>query len=332
MATDDRQIFVTGTASAPAHWTVPGNGQIRPKTILASFDGSHAGSPYVPTIKITSDGGELVGIYPACQPIAAGGSAVTTWFLDGDDCCGQTSSGGGGGTITSVTSPLGTIAVTNSTGPNVNADLPATGVTAGTYGDSSHTSRVTVDAEGRLTSASSVLIAAPGTLTTLFDKTLLASAATIDTGANAIPAGYSGLMIYVIGRRDDAVFSGGFALQFNGDTGTNYDYGWTDQSNTVVTGIVTAAAAGTKVMEGPGANVGANRFGAATVSIPAYADTTAYKSCTSLGGFADGSTHGELVHSISLWRSTTAINQVTLTVGAGVNMIAGSRMTIYGLP
>lgn len=45
-------------------------------------------------------------------------------------------------------------------GSTVTVDLSATGVTAATYGDASHVARVTVDAKGRITSASNVAISA----------------------------------------------------------------------------------------------------------------------------------------------------------------------------
>lgn len=80
MATDDQQVLVTGTASAPTHFTIPGNGQIQPKTIFANFNGSGAAGSFVPTLKIVSDGGETVGIYPLATSIAAGGSANVSWF------------------------------------------------------------------------------------------------------------------------------------------------------------------------------------------------------------------------------------------------------------
>lgn len=60
----------------------------------------------------------------------------------------QAASGTG---ITDLTSSGGTITVANPTGPTANVDLPATGVTPGSYGDGSHVPEITVDAEGRIT-------------------------------------------------------------------------------------------------------------------------------------------------------------------------------------
>ncbi len=80
MATDDQQILVTGTSPTPAQFTISGHGQIRPKEIFASFNGTGAGTPYVPALKIISDGGKTVGIHPADVNVAAGASADVTWF------------------------------------------------------------------------------------------------------------------------------------------------------------------------------------------------------------------------------------------------------------
>lgn len=80
VATDDHQVFVVGTEAAPASWTVPGNGQIQPKAIFATFDGTGAAGSFLPAIKIVSDGGETVGIYPVDTAVAAGASADVSWF------------------------------------------------------------------------------------------------------------------------------------------------------------------------------------------------------------------------------------------------------------
>lgn len=80
MATDDIQRLVVGTAPAPAQFKIPGNGQMRPKEIFATFDGTAAASAYMPALKIISDGGKTVGIHPTDVSVAAGGSADVTWF------------------------------------------------------------------------------------------------------------------------------------------------------------------------------------------------------------------------------------------------------------
>lgn len=80
MATDDVQVLVTGQADAPATFTIPGNGQLQPKAIFASYDGTSAGGDFLPAIKIISDGGETVGVYPTATTVVAGASADVSWF------------------------------------------------------------------------------------------------------------------------------------------------------------------------------------------------------------------------------------------------------------
>ncbi len=170
-----------------------------------------------------------------------------------------------------------------------------------------------------------------GGMVQLFDLTLGSPATTIDTGASGVPGGHSSLMIIVLARAANAVFSGNFGLQFNADTGANYDYIWTNNSAGVSTSFATTGQTSAKAMEGPGASIGAGIFGVAHITIPGYTQTTADKAMTSLGGFAETSGHSELVHLVSTWRSTAAITQITLVSGIG-NLVTGSRMTIWGLP
>jgi hypothetical protein len=98
VATDDQQIFVAGQAPTPAHFNISGTGQIRPKTIFATFDGTAAGSAFLPAVKIISDGGQTVGIFPTDTSVAAGASADVTWFH------GVKAAGGGTVTGSSVIS------------------------------------------------------------------------------------------------------------------------------------------------------------------------------------------------------------------------------------
>lgn len=83
MPTGDQQILVTGVASAPADFLIPGNGQIQPKAINAVFDGAGASGDFAPTLEIVSDAGIVVARIPAAT-VKAGDSAEVTFapFLE----------------------------------------------------------------------------------------------------------------------------------------------------------------------------------------------------------------------------------------------------------
>lgn len=115
--------------------------------------------------------------------------------------------------ITDLTSTGGTITVTTPTGPTTNVDLPASGVTAGTYGDATHVARVTIDAEGRATAASNVAITGGGGVTSLDSI----------TGAVALVAGSN------ITITDNSPIAGDITIAATGSTGTPTD-GWVDDT------------------------------------------------------------------------------------------------------
>ncbi len=126
--------------------------------------------------------------------------------------------------------------------------LSATGVTAGTYGDSTHVGRFTVDVAGRLTAASNVAIAATGTVTTTGSP--VSGNLTKFSGASSITNG---------DLTGDVTTSGTLAatLSTTGVVAGSY-------TNTDLTvdakGRITAAANGTSSIGGSGTVIGTDRL------------------------------------------------------------------------
>lgn len=75
----DKQILVTGSADAPAGYTVPNTVEIIPKAVRAVFDGTGASDNFVPLLQIVSDGGVVVAEAPG-STVTAGGSVSQSWF------------------------------------------------------------------------------------------------------------------------------------------------------------------------------------------------------------------------------------------------------------
>jgi hypothetical protein len=77
----DEQIFVAGTVAAPLEYITPGAVVFKLKAATAEFDGSGAGSDFLPALELVSDGGHVIARAVAQEvKITAGGSAEVSWF------------------------------------------------------------------------------------------------------------------------------------------------------------------------------------------------------------------------------------------------------------
>jgi hypothetical protein len=126
-----------------------------------------------------------------------------------------------------------------------------------------------------------------GQTNTLYDTTLTGTATSIDTGA--VLGGYKHLRVHFQGRTDRAaqVFEG-VNIQFNADTGANYDSVNSDFFGTADQVDVGESIGGTSGLVGSitGATGLANTPGAFVIDIPNYGSTTFHKTYMSVGGVA----------------------------------------------
>lgn len=161
------------------------------------------------------------------------------------------------------------------------------------------------------------------------DTTLGVAAATIDfTG---IVATFAHLLLEIEGRGDAAAANIAVLLRLNNDSAGNYDA----QESSAVAASVTAsesfAATGITIAGRMPANTApANAAGMISVVIPQYAGTTLQKVLRAIESGKNGTTTGSLVvrTCAGFWRSTAAVNRITLIPGAG-NFAAGTRASLY---
>lgn len=278
------------------------------------------------------------------NPAAAGGSGTllpaTDATLNGDVLTtvagipAWAAPASGGGTISDLTSTGGSLAVTAPTGPTTNAEVAASGVTAATYGDSTHVAQVAVGADGRVTNASSVAIsgsAGAGGLIQLYDSGYLgADAASIDTGAGGIASGHVCLVIVAYLRSTAANSNDNVTLIFNNDTAAHYNFGRTTAQSGSVAGSVNVAQSNGLLGLCPGANMTAGYFGSIYGTAPAYDGTSNFKVCHALGdALDDNASRAAWSDWVTTYNQTTAISRLKIATSANVK--AGSRLLIYGV-
>lgn len=149
--------------------------------------------------------------------------------------------------------------------------------------------------------------------------TTLGSAAA-SVSFTGISSAYTDLKIIAVGKR---VSGGALALQFNGDTGTNY-------SKTRLAGNGTTASSG---RDTSASYISTNGWNATyeqlyEIDLFSYTNST-YKTCL-IAMSADENGGGEVSRIVGLWRSTAAINRVDLLITSGT-IAAGFTATLYGI-
>lgn len=172
---------------------------------------------------------------------------------------------------------------------------------------------------------------APGGSLLVYSNVLGADTATLDTGAKVIPSGYNVLEVLAVLRTDEVAAQSTIGLRFNGDTGSNYDFSLLNAVNITASAQNTLGAASLAVF----AAAASDSAGVATplrVEVPGYALTTFNKSGTSISGVPDQTAANTRTQARAFaWRSTVAINQVSLiiTSGASQKFKAGSALYVY---
>jgi hypothetical protein len=173
--------------------------------------------------------------------------------------------------------------------------------------------------------------AGSGAITQLFDSTLAAPATNID--ANGLPQTYNHLMIVLRLRSSEVAVFNSMLLTFNNDSGANYVNEEIHAQNTTAAANASVSQNGMLVIA-PGASAAAGFFGAATLLVTSYADTTAPKSMVEYGGALislSSGTSNRVETRVGLYNSNTAISRATITAASAANFATGSRMTIYGM-
>lgn len=166
-----------------------------------------------------------------------------------------------------------------------------------------------------------------GAMTKIAEVVLGADGPTI--AFNTIPGTYRNLKILLTGRSDDSTPD--VYMQYNGDTGTNYDFagGYHGSGNGDITGFGVAKALIANIA--PTA-APAGCAGVSEITIFDYARTVWNKAARSVTHRMDGAGAGYVLMWGMTWLSTAAITDILLGKQAGAgNFKAGTVASLYGI-
>ena len=166
----------------------------------------------------------------------------------------------------------------------------------------------------------------------LFETVIAAGVQLPSVTWTGIPGSYRNLRLETVGRSDAAVSATDLGLQFNGDTGFNYDWGGLDAGAGIApTQFSSIGSSYLRLGTVPGANSGAGLFNISSVSVPAYADTLIRKAVTSTCWRNEAGLAASVEVVGGAWRNTNAVTSMHLFPVSG-NFTAGCSFTLYGLP
>jgi len=168
----------------------------------------------------------------------------------------------------------------------------------------------------------------------LANVTLASPAASITL--SSIPQTHSHLYVQAYFRCEQVVTITGAALRINGDTGSNYDtqYLGANGASAAAGELFGATSDNALSCFCPGSTATANVFGASSLWIPDYADTSKNKMVLveSGGKWGTASTNVITRQTSIAWRSSVAITSLSWFNISGANLSTGSRVSLYGMP
>ena len=171
------------------------------------------------------------------------------------------------------------------------------------------------------------LFAPSGAYDSIATVTLSSPAASVTF--SSIPATYTDLILITSALSPGGGNnSRGYRFELNADTGTNYSQTWL--ANSTTTAVSSREATQTRGRIGSISETASDMSSIITNFLD-YSNTTTYK--TVLSRSSNANTNGDInvFSGVSLWRSTSAINAIKLTMSDNSSFITGSSFKLYGI-
>lgn len=146
-----------------------------------------------------------------------------------------------------------------------------------------------------------------------------------------IPATYAHLCLIGNMASTRAIAFEGFEIQFNGDTGSNYQWQRAGMTNsTTVNAYRNTGQSKMYLLDSIGTSVSSTIDPMVECMIFGYADTSRYTNIWAKGGYASTSaSYASNKLWSGSWLNTAAVSSMRITAGTG-NFTTTSRLTLYG--
>jgi len=171
------------------------------------------------------------------------------------------------------------------------------------------------------------MAAKTGTYTLIASNTLGSGATSVTF--SSIPATYTDLILITSALSPGGGNnSRGYRFEFNSDTATNYSQTWLATS--VTTLVSSRETSQTRGRIG-GISETASDVSSVITNFFDYANTTTYKTVLSRSSNLNTNGDTNVFAGVSLWRSTSAITTIKLTMSDNSSFITGSSFKLYGI-
>ncbi|MCX7180709.1 MAG: hypothetical protein NTX56_18750 [Proteobacteria bacterium] len=161
-------------------------------------------------------------------------------------------------------------------------------------------------------------------------QTSTVTVATPSVTLSSIPATYTDLILVInapsLGGGNN---SAGLRYECNGDTATNYSQTFlnSDTTGTPVSNREQTQTRGRLGFLGQTASTAST----AISNFMQYANTNVYKTVLSRTATASSANDGNVYGGVSMWKSTSAINAIKITLSDNSNLPAGMTLSLYGV-
>lgn len=142
-------------------------------------------------------------------------------------------------------------------------------------------------------------------------------------------SGYTDLILVV---NDQVSSASGIKVRFNSDTGSNYSMSTLQGYGSTASSYRTTNAASIYNNLVYGDSTTASAFTPQIMQIQNYSNSNTYKTMLwRYGSTTQAGGNGDLAAIVGLWRNTSAITSIEVSVWNAVNFVAGTTATLYGI-